>query len=126
VAARATAERENLGERSARILDEVVARGHITTAEAAQLLGVTTDTASTYLGRLQKAGKIDKNGRGSWAPTYLVPTVGSVGSVGIPNNPNGTNRGYKRDDSAALWQYAYEMGDPEPPEEGWKRAAEGR
>jgi DeoR/GlpR family transcriptional regulator of sugar metabolism len=82
-----------LGDRSQVILEHIGEHGEITTAEAAQKLGITSDAASAYLGRLASSGRIAKLGRGVYAS--LVPTVGSVGSVGIPNDPNEHNRGYE-------------------------------
>jgi DNA-binding transcriptional ArsR family regulator len=93
IAARAAAERENLGERSAQILDMLSERGQMTTGEVADALRLSSDTASVYLGRLYKDGKIDKERRGMWK--VLVPPVGSVGRVGNKEYPNRTNMGYK-------------------------------
>jgi hypothetical protein len=120
VAARMAAERENLGERSAQLLDEIGRLGHITTAEAADLLGITTDAASTYLGRLAKAGKIDKDGRGSWVtagPSRVshIPPVGSVGSVGNmgESQQNPQNKQWVQGmPPEPDWQAMYEDGDP--------------
>jgi hypothetical protein len=109
VAARAAAERENLGERSAQLLDEITRRRQMSTKEAADLTGMTTDQASVYLGRLAKAGKIDKDGRGQWKSRILLPPVGSVGSVGITNNPNRTNSGYARAREVVDWQRLSDM-----------------
>lgn len=69
---------ENLDERSASIVDFVGQNPDgITTAAVAESLGLTSSTASTYLGRLADAGRITRKARGLY-----IPPVGSVGSVG--------------------------------------------
>jgi hypothetical protein len=102
-AAAEMAERGRLGERQVAILDAIGARGAITTAEVAEMLGITGDAASTYLGRLARGGKIRSTGRGQWEhPTLPTPSggsmdepsvsyVGSVGSVGSRGSSQPTN-----------------------------------
>jgi hypothetical protein len=110
IAARTAAERDRLGERSAAILDMITERMHVTTAEVAKELEITTDSASTYLGRLEKAGKIDKDGRGSWAAvprTQVIPPVGSVGSVGNMGSS-------QQNPQNQQWVHAREDGLPPP------------
>jgi DNA-binding CsgD family transcriptional regulator len=63
--AHAAQARASLSDRSTQVLDLVAARGEILTAEVALALGISSDTASTYLGRLAGSGKIEKAGRGS-------------------------------------------------------------
>ncbi len=108
IAARAAAERDNLGERSAQILDLLAGHEQQTTGQVAQELGISSDQASVYLRRLADSGKIRKDGRGIWKP--FVPPVGSVGSVGGQNQHN---RGY--------------VGPPPQPDFGWlaKMAEQG-
>jgi DNA-binding CsgD family transcriptional regulator len=128
--AQATADREHLGDRSTQILNLVEAKGEMLTAEVALALGISSDTASAYLGRLARSGKIEKTGRGKWrAPDVgsvgnagspyvgsvgsvgnqdadqgtLVPPVGSVGSVGIPNNPTNQQGTRARAREASWW-----------------------
>ena len=110
VAARAATERENLGERSAQLLDEIVRAGRMTTKEAALLLGISPDAASVYLGRLAKAEKIAKDGRGVWVP--FVPPVGSVGSVVSNPNNQQNKQGVRETPPEPDMQKLYELGDP--------------
>jgi hypothetical protein len=96
-AAEAAAARAGLGDRSGQILGMVIARGEeVLTQEVALALGISVDAASTYLGRLAKAGRIVKTGRGKWTATVGSvgsvgsPGVGSVGSVGNPGSDQGS------------------------------------
>lgn len=135
-AARAESARANLGDRSSQILDLVNANGEVMTAEVALALGMTTDRASDYLGRLAKSGRIRKLERGHWESLgagsagkdadqeTLVPTAGSEGSAGnegrnprSPALPEGDTRARAREamfgllpdggyDWAVLWAVA--------------------
>ena len=57
--ARQDAERHRLGDRSTAILDFAQAHGQITTAQAAEILGVSSDQASAYLSRQVQAGRLN-------------------------------------------------------------------
>jgi hypothetical protein len=91
IAARTAAEREKIGERSAQILDLLMARGQMATKDVAEALGIPGDQASVYLGRLAGSERITKLGRGLWQS--LVPPVGSVGSVGNIGQSQPTQQG---------------------------------
>lgn len=65
-AAVAQTARDGLGERQRAILDFIDGQGHASNAEIALRLGVTSDQASTYLGRLGRAGLLTKTRRGMW------------------------------------------------------------
>lgn len=123
LAARQDADREHLGDRSRELLDQINTRGQITTAEAAQILGVTSAAASAYLGRMAQAGKICRSARGVY--TSLVSPVVIVGSVvsgsGEDNNTTHTagdtrGRAYVReaDDGRRVydWDALWAMGAP--------------
>jgi hypothetical protein len=124
--AQASADRQNLGDRSTKILSLVEVNGSILTAEVALALGITADQASVYLGRLAKSGKIKSTGRGHWSvgsvrnpgtgPAPYVPPVGSVGGVSswevdpnIPTEQTGDTRRRVREDEqewARMWAVA--------------------
>jgi len=105
-AAEATAARTGLGDRSGQILAMVWAKGEVSTAEVALGLGMSGDQASVYLGRLAKAGRIEKTGRGKWKAGVgsvgvggvLVPPVGSVGSKENPTEQTGDTRARAREE----------------------------
>jgi AAA domain len=80
LAARQEGERRRLGDRSAAILDYAQARGQITTAQAAEILGVSSDQASAYLSRQVQAGRLNRSARGLFVS--CIGSVGTVGSVG--------------------------------------------
>lgn len=65
------AQTSRLSDRSVAILDFVNAAGRpVMTAEVALAVGITTDSASTYLGRLNKSGSVLKLERGKWMSVY--------------------------------------------------------
>lgn len=105
-AAEAAEFRGTLGDRSIQILAMVIAKGEVSTAEVAIGLGMSGDQASVYLGRLAKAGRIEKTGRGKWKAGVgtvgfggvLVPPVGSVGSKENPTEQTEDTRARAREE----------------------------
>ena len=109
--ARQDAERHRLGDRSTAILDFAQAHGQITTAQAAEILGVSSDQASAYLSRQVQAGRLNRSGRG-----LFVSCVGSVGTIEgvseIPNRPQQPNRGSRMRENGAIiydWDKLWRM-----------------
>ena len=92
-AAQQEAERHRLGDRSTAILDFAQAHGQITTAQAAEILGVSSDQASAYLSRQVQAGRLNRSGRGLFVS--CVGSVGTVGSVGDSQQTQQTKQGYE-------------------------------
>lgn len=91
--ARQDAERHRLGDRSTAILDFAQAHGQITTAQAAEILGVSSDQASAYLSRQVQAGRLNRSGRGLFVS--CVGSVGTVGSVGDSQQTKQTKQGIR-------------------------------
>lgn len=118
LAAEREAQRGRVGDRSRQVLDHAEAHGQITTAEAAAMLGVSSDQASAYLGRQVQAGRLSRSGRGVYVSLSTVGSVGSIGSTSAdptdPTHPTVDTRGYVwtgddgliHHDLAALWELA--------------------
>lgn len=74
----ARAEDQKLGDVSSRILELVRQSSEIAAEHVADKLGIDTKMAGTYLARLTDSGRIQRIGRGKYAPLETVETVEAV------------------------------------------------
>jgi hypothetical protein len=98
--ARDTRVTAGLGDRSAEVVGYVLDHPDgVSPSETAQVLGMDPDTASVYLSRAVKAGRLSRPRRGLYTPVGSVGSVGSDASVlPFPNTPNAPNSPTETDD----------------------------
>lgn len=83
-AAAARQVKAGVGDRSGEIIDAITDPAGIGPKDLAEKIGMDAKELSVYLGRLHRSGRIEKLGRGRYAPTNQQT-----------NTPNGANRGLR-------------------------------